>query len=102
MEMFTFNQLLTWRKTILNVHSAVGVVLSSRLNSIVVGSVVVASIYDPGQVIGLSRETGDILWCHNFDIPSDGGIAVRGSIVLVRTIEQLHALDSSKGTVLWS
>ncbi|AXA68296.1 MULTISPECIES: outer membrane protein assembly factor BamB [Pseudomonas] len=73
----------------------------NRLVPAVDGQTIFAADAD-GRVMAMNRETGQVLWKKDLDLPVSGGVGVGSGLVLVGTLRgQVIALDSASGDEKW-
>ncbi|KAF1056897.1 MAG: Outer membrane protein assembly factor BamB [Pseudomonas delhiensis] len=55
-----------------------------------------------GRVMAMQRESGDVLWKKDLDVPISGGVGVGNGLVLVGTLKgDVIALDAASGEQKW-
>jgi len=70
-------------------------------NPLVVGDLVVASIFSPGKIVALDRQTGDEKW--SMDLPHLGSshVSFVDGVLYAKTSRTLYALDPQSGRKKW-
>lgn len=96
--------LLVWSATVRPVKSTALLPLGGRPNPIVVGDLVICSVFDPGRIVAFDRQTGQRRWAVRLQYlgASDVYDAPDPELVYGGTGQELHALDPVSGTVRWT
>lgn len=70
-------------------------------NPLVVGDLVVASIFSPRKIVALDRQTGEEKW--SFDLPDLGSshVSFIDGVLYAKTSRTLYALDPQSGRKKW-
>lgn len=99
---YTFDELAIWRAKLPNVRHALIPPSNNRPNPVVTDTLLYVSVFSPGAVHALERETGKIIWKR--EIPKFGGSAVylADGKLFAQTANTLHALEPRSGKELWS
>ncbi|MCY1399252.1 Outer membrane protein assembly factor BamB [compost metagenome] len=75
--------------------------LYNLLEPAVDGSVIYAASAE-GRVMAIQRESGDVLWKQDLDLPVSGGVGVGHGMVLIGTLRgDVIALDETSGEQKW-
>jgi hypothetical protein len=99
---YRFDEIAIWRTKLPKVQHAVLPPSNNRPNPLVTEAMVYASVFSPGAVCALERETGKLVWRH--ELPNLGGSAVhlaRGKL-FAKTADTLYALEPETGKIIWS
>src|SRR5215472_2387598 len=98
----TFDELAIWRTKLPQVQHAVLPPSDNRPNPLVTDTMVYVSVFSPGAVHALERQTGKIVW--HREIPKFGGSAVHlaEGKLFAKTANTLFALEPETGKTLWS
>lgn len=94
-------ELLVWRRRIPNVKLGVVASHASRPNPAVMGDLMVASIFSPGQVRALERSTGEERWHVPLSYFGDSDVEPAGNLLLAGTSKTLLAVEPASGKVIW-
>ena len=96
------NELTLWRHRIRGAEYAVLPNRTTRPNPLVVGDVVVASIFSPGIVYAVDRATGRQRWRVRTDGLGGSTVTIASGILYATTSHTLYALDATSGHVKWT
>jgi outer membrane protein assembly factor BamB len=99
---YLFDEIAVWRTRLPKVEFAALPASNNRPNPLVTEDMVYASVFSPGAVIALDRQTGKLIWRR--DILKFGGSAVHLSQgkLLAQTANTVHALEPETGNTIWS
>ena len=94
-------ELLVWQHPMRGVQTAVPPSYTHRPNPALVGDLVVASIFAPGQILSLDARTGTRRW--RLKLPYYSTMHVYGSAPYLYggTSKSLFALDAESGKICW-
>lgn len=94
-------KLTIWQTKIPNVKQGLLPPSIPRPNPTVAGSHVFVSVFAPGAIVCLKRNTGEIVWRH--ELPSYGAdsVYIAGGKLFARTPHTLYALTPDSGRELW-
>jgi outer membrane protein assembly factor BamB len=99
---YRFNALAVWQSKLPNVKGAVLPPSNNRPNPLVTDTAVFASIFAPGAVCALQRETGELLWRRELAGLGDAAVYKAGGILFAKTPHTLYAMDPDSGQILWT
>ena len=94
--------LTIWRHKIRGAEHAVLPNHTTRPNPLVVGDVVIASIFSPGFVYAVDRMTGRQRWRVRTDGLAGSTVTFAGGTLVAKTSHTLYALDPTTGFVKWT
>lgn len=99
---YSFEELVIWRTRLPQAQHAVNPPCNDRPNPLVAETMVYVSVFSPGAVHALERNTGKIVWSR--EIPGFGGSAVHsaGGRLFAQTANTVHALEPETGKTIWS
>lgn len=99
---YSFDDLALWRVNLTEVKHAILPPSDDRPNPAVTNTTIIASIFSPGAVCALERNTGKLLW--RTKIAGFGGSAVYcvGGKLFAKSSNTLYALDPESGIILWT
>ncbi len=93
--------LTLWKATLPNVEHGLLPPSVPRPNPLVIGSSVFISVFAPGAIVCLSRNTGETLWRRELPpLGGDSAYFAAGSL-FAKTAHTLYALDPDSGRELW-
>lgn len=94
-------ELMLWRHRIRGTKCAVLPNHTTRPNPLVVGDIVVASIFSPGIVYAVDRKTGRQRWRVRTDGLAGSTVTFANGTLYAKTSHTLYALDPTSGQVNW-
>jgi len=65
------------------------------------GDLVFASLWAPGAVCAVSRESGELLWMRDLDSYASSSVFVHGGVLYATSVRTLYALDPKSGRTRW-
>lgn len=93
--------LTIWRVQIPRVKHAVLPSVTSRSNPLVVGRHLYVSIFSPGAVLCLDRESGSVIWRRRL-VPFGGSHVLHtNSLLYAKTPHTLYCLEPDTGRLVW-
>jgi outer membrane protein assembly factor BamB len=95
-------ELTVWRYKIRGADLAVLPNHTTRPNPLVVGDVVLASIFSPGFVCAFDRMTGRQHWRVQTDGLAGSTVTFADGILYAQTGHTLYALDPTSGAIFWT
>ena len=95
------DDLLVWRHDVGETRSVALPPNGVNPNPLVVGDLVVASVFAPGKIVALDRQTGDEKW--SIDLPDLGSshVSFVDGVLYAKTFRTLYALDPLSGKIKW-
>jgi outer membrane protein assembly factor BamB len=99
---YSFDELAIRRTKLPQAQHAVNPPTNDRPNPLVTEAMIYVSVFSPGAVHALERNTGKIVWSR--EIPKFGGSAAhlaKGRL-FVQTANTVHALEPETGKPIWS
>src|SRR5207247_3308963 len=93
---------LVWSTSISNVRHAVNPPVTSRPNPVAAGSLLAASIFSPGAVCVLDRNSGGLGWRRPLDGLGHSDVCVRGAALYAHSLHTLYAFELATGRPLWT
>jgi outer membrane protein assembly factor BamB len=94
--------LLLWRYDVPDAKHATLPPSTSRPNPLVVGDLVVASVFSPGQIVAIERATGAPRWSFATGKFSGSAVYEAGGVLYAESSNTLSALDPLSGQLMWS
>src|SRR5437879_4198607 len=95
------DSLTTWRVQLRRVRHAVLPSNTSRPNPVAVGARLFVSIFSPGAVLCLDRDSGGVIWRRRL-APFGGSHALHAeSLLYAKTSHTLYCLDPDTGRLVW-
>jgi hypothetical protein len=95
------DSLTTWRVQLRGVEHAVLPQFASRPNPLAVGRHLFVSIFSPGAVICLDRDSGHVLWRRRLVPFSVSHVLHTGSLLYAKTPHTLYCLEPDTGQIIW-
>ncbi|MCH8823288.1 MAG: PQQ-like beta-propeller repeat protein [Planctomycetes bacterium] len=97
----SLDDLLVWRYEIAETSSIALPPNGNNPNPLVVGDIVIASIFSPGEIVALDRKNGRKLW--SLQLPEYGGphVSFADDVLYAKTSRTLYALKPANGAVIW-
>jgi len=90
-----------WRTKLPEVKHAILPPSTTRPNPLVVGDLVIASIFAPGAVCAVNRGTGKLIWRRLLDNLAGSAVSFANGIVFAKTAHSIYALDYRTGGIRW-
>jgi outer membrane protein assembly factor BamB len=99
---YTFDELAIWKTNLPNAKHTVLPPSNGRPNPLVAGTMVYVSVFSPGAIYALDRQTGKLVW--HREIPKFAGSAVHlaDGKLFAKTANTLLALKPETGETIWS
>jgi PQQ-like domain len=94
--------LALWRRNIRGVEFAVRSPSTSRPNPLIADSLVIASIWSPGAICALDRDTGQLRWRHPMAPLAHESVLYADGLLYAHDLHSLYALDPESGKTAWS
>jgi len=94
--------LAIWHRKLRSVEFAVRAPATSQPNPLVVDSLVVASIWSPGAVVAVERQTGRTVWRHPLPPLAHDAVYFADGRLYAHNLHRLHAVEPSSGRTLWT
>jgi len=92
---------LRWKTKLSNVENAILPSRTTRPNPLVAGDFVFASLFAPGSVCAIARESGKLLWMRELDSFASGSVLLHASTLYANSCRTLYALDPTSGRIRW-
>lgn len=99
---YTFDELAIWRTKLPDVKQAVLPPSNCRPNPLVADTMVYVSVFSPGAVCALERQTGKIVWHREIPRFGDSAVHLANGKLFAKTANTLLALEPETGTAIWS
>jgi outer membrane protein assembly factor BamB len=99
---FSFDELTVWRTALPNVQFAVLPPGNTRPNPLVAADRLFVSIFSPGSVSALDRETGRILWRRELPKFAGASVYLNAGRLFAKCPHTLYSLSPNSGEILWS
>jgi outer membrane protein assembly factor BamB len=95
------SELVVWRRKLGGVKFALVPALDTRPNPAVTESRVIASLFSPGGLAAVDRNTGHLAWRIQTPPFGHSSVLVEGEVVFAATTTTLQAIDSRSGREIW-
>lgn len=99
---FSFDELAVWRTELPNLQFAVLPPGNTRPNPLVAADKVFVSIFSPGSVSALDRETGRIVWRRELSKFAGASVYLNAGRLFAECPHTLYSLSPDSGEILWS
>jgi outer membrane protein assembly factor BamB len=99
---YDFDELAIWRTKLPEVKCAILPPSNNRPNPLVFGGLVFVSVFAPGAICALDRNTGILAWRREFHKYAGAAVHVANGTLFAQTPTSLHALKPATGQTLWS
>jgi outer membrane protein assembly factor BamB len=99
---YSFKELTLWRTKLPAVEHGVLPPTNNHPNPLVAGNMVYASIFSPGAVCALDRETGKLIWRRELPKLAAASAYLAGGKLFAKTAQTLYAMQPESGEILWS
>jgi outer membrane protein assembly factor BamB len=99
---YSFKELTLWRTKLPDVEHGILPPSNNRPNPLVAGNTVYASIFSPGAVCALDRETGKLVWRRELPKLAGASVYLAGGKLFAKTAQSLYAMQPESGEILWS
>src|SRR5215469_5443755 len=90
-----------WKTKIPDVRIAILPAFTTRPNPVVTTNMVFASLFAPGAVCALERETGRTLWVRELDAHASSAVLAHSHVLYATSCRTLYALDPKTGNTIW-
>jgi outer membrane protein assembly factor BamB len=94
--------LILWQRKLRGTEFAVRSAATSRPNPLALDSLLVASIWSPGAIVALDRETGRSVWRRPMLPLAHDTVCHADRVLYTHALHTLHALEAGSGRLLWS
>jgi hypothetical protein len=99
---YSFKELTLWRTKLPEVEHGILPPSNNRPNPLVADNMVYASIFSPGAVCALDRETGKLVWRRELPKLAAASVYLAGGKLFAKTAQSLYAMRPESGEILWS
>jgi hypothetical protein len=99
---YSFDELAIWRTKLPKVKHGILPPSNDRPNPLVTDSMVITSIFSPGAVCALGRETGRLIWRKETSGLGDAAIYEGAGKFFAKTANTLYAMKPASGEILWT
>jgi hypothetical protein len=99
---FNFPDLTVWSTKLDNVKFAVSPPSNTRPNPLVADDRVYASIFAPGSICALDRESGKLLWRRDVGKFANASVYLHNGRLFAKSSNTLFALHPDSARILWS
>jgi outer membrane protein assembly factor BamB len=99
---FTFHELTIWRTDLPHVEHAAMPPSNTRPNPLVADDNLFVSVYRPGAVCALDRNSGKLLWRRELSGLGGASTYLYNDILFAKSLHTLCALHPENGEVLWA
>ena len=97
----SLEDLLVWRYELAETSSVALPPNGVNPNPLVVGDIVVASVFTPGEIVAVARETGGELWNLHLQELGSSHVSFADGVLYAQTLRTLYALRPDTGEVIW-
>jgi len=94
--------LQVWRYALPTSRTAVNPPHTQHPNPLVIGDSVVASVFSPGTICSVDRESGRARWSYEVDGYAGAQVVHADGRIFAKSSRTLYCLDSARGTLHWS
>ena len=91
----------TWRTRIPGVRNAIIPPQTTRPNPLVVRDKLFASLFAPGLVCAVARESGEVLWVKALDSYASSSVLLQNRVLYATSNRTLYSLNPNNGKVNW-
>jgi outer membrane protein assembly factor BamB len=99
---FTFEELTVWRTELPDAKFAVLPPGNTRPNPLIAGDKLFVSVFSPGAVCALERDTGRIIWRRELPKFAGASVCLNSGKLFAKCPHTLYALRTESGETLWS
>lgn len=99
---YDLKKLTLWKTSLPSVKHAILPPSNNRPNPLVTNSIVFASIFSPGAVCAIERETGKLIWRRELSPLAGAAVYLAGDRLFAQSPHTLYALRPESGELLWS
>jgi hypothetical protein len=99
---YDFDELAIWRTTLPGVKHAILPPSNNRPNPLVSDELVFVSVFAPGSISALDRDTGTVVWRREFHKYAGAAVLAANGTLFAQTPTGLYALEPETGQILWS
>ena len=92
---------LLWKTKLPNVECAVLPASTTRPNPLVVGDLVVVSVFSPGAICALDKKSGNLVWRKSLLPFASEAVYSAGGSLFASTSQSIFALDPRNGATRW-
>lgn len=93
--------LQVWKQALTDTRSAMLPPQTSRPNPLVIGDSVVASVFSPGAVVSLEKESGQPQWSHKLDAYGGSCVMHADGRIYAKSSRTVYCFDSASGHEYW-
>jgi hypothetical protein len=90
-----------WKTKLPGVKNAVLLSQTTRPNPLIAGNFIFASVWAPGTVCAVGRESGDLLWKRELDSYASASVLLHTRVLYASSARTLYALDPISGSIRW-
>jgi PQQ-like domain len=98
----TFEELTVWRTKLPDVKFAVLPPGNTRPNPLIANDMLFVSVFSPGAVCALERDTGCLIWRRELGKFSGASVYFHERELLAHSAHTLYSLNSDSGEIRWS
>jgi hypothetical protein len=99
---YSFDELTIWRTKLPQAQHAVVPPSNNRPNPLVTDTMAYVSVFSPGAVCALERQTGEIVWHREIPKFGDSAVHLAQGQLFAKTANTLFALEPETGKTIWS
>ncbi|MFZ0908961.1 MAG: PQQ-binding-like beta-propeller repeat protein [Candidatus Acidiferrales bacterium] len=99
---YDFDELAIWRTKLPEVKYAILPPSNNRPNPLVFDGLVFVSVFAPGAIRALDRNTGMLVWRRELHKYASAAVHVANGTLFAQTPTSLHALKPATGQTVWS
>jgi hypothetical protein len=99
---YDFDELAIWRTKLPDVKYAILPPSNNRPNPLVFDALVFVSIFTPGAICALDRNTGTVVWRREFHKYAGAAVHAVSGTLFAQTPTSLYAFEPQTGKTLWS
>lgn len=100
-EHHSLEDLLVWRYELAETSSVALPPTGVNPNPLVVGDIVTASVFDPGEIVAVARNNGGALWNLHLQEFGSSHVSFADGVLYAQTLRILYALRPDSGEVIW-
>ncbi|MEE9128946.1 MAG: PQQ-binding-like beta-propeller repeat protein [Phycisphaerales bacterium] len=97
----SLEDLLVWRYELAETASVALPPNGVNPNPLVVRDIVIASVFSPGEIVAVARETGGELWNLHLQELGSSHVSFADGVLYAKTSRTLYALKLDSGEVIW-